>query len=378
MSINDEFTALHIAVYLDKLTIAELLLESGADVDCISLNGVTPIELSVSSEMTNLLDRFGASRMSLLMLSLPDYMFHWSQVTALKSKAFPATGMIDYDVRTAKEKDSWLGLEMFPELPLDTVPDWRQFLPLGHLRAPLLDRLRSDPMLGNYLLCWPLGHCFFLNSNFELSNLDLFPWHRISRASFRYMSFLRKTFRHFQRRFSQSTFRRWINLEPDRGYSPLCSAASLGLIDVIDNCLSIGADIDFAGCFLGSPLMVASASGRIDAVKLLVRKGAKIDYIGEKGHVSALSVTRSRHVKQWLLVGRFVEQGKIAAATSCESSQVETQFGRRSGIAHMKLSLKEIHYRWYEESTLLYAKRLGMLKRHLQGKVASYYDEVIY
>ncbi|KAH6991909.1 hypothetical protein EDB82DRAFT_427570 [Fusarium venenatum] len=330
----DKVAALHVAVFYDQIEIAQLLLESGADVNSTSIYGFSPIDRSMSSEMTSLLMRFG--------------------------------------------KEPWLGLDMFPQRFNHVVPDWRQLLAIRHLQGPLNEYLRSDSKLANYLLGFGEGHCFFLNSDHQLLKLEPFPWYQISRYVFDQMLFLRSNFRLFQRRFSQPVFKQWLNLEPDRGWSPLCRAASMEYLDVIENCLSMGAYIDFEGCFWGSALIIASACGKLASVKRLVRAGAKIDYIGSNGHTSALSVTKSEVVKQWLLVGQFVEQKKIVAATESDTNCLQHQAGRRSGIAKIKVRLAELYRRRYEESSLDYLRRLELLKLEMRGKVPYYTDGVIY
>ncbi|KAF4449221.1 hypothetical protein F53441_7463 [Fusarium austroafricanum] len=371
----DEATALHVAVRIEQLAIVELLLENGADVNAMSTFGLAPIELSQSSEMISLLLRYGASRAPLSTLSLTETLsISGNGATILDN----ATDMINHGTLTAQDKDSLLGLDMFLEQSPDSVRCWKSLFKVRNSRNPFIYLLRSDSMFGNYLLCQPAGSRLFLDLDLHLENLDPFPWHRIGRAGFLINSFLRPTFRYFQRRFSQPTLRRWINLEPDRGWSPLCRAASVGFIDAMENCLSIGADIDFEGCSWGSALMIASACGRLESVKYLVRRGAKIDYVGRKGHVSAFSISESKAVRSWFLVERFVDQGRIAAATECETLHTDEQVGRRSGIAKIKVRLAELYYRRYGESSLAYAKRLELLKRELRGKVPYYYDGVIY
>ncbi|KAF5548252.1 hypothetical protein FMEXI_4816 [Fusarium mexicanum] len=372
---DDEFTALHVAVLNDNLTIAELLLENGANVDSVSANGFTTIELSQSLAMTALLLKFGASRAPLLTLGLIETINSWSDED-LQRNAYAAVEAGGSGAHVAYDKDLWLELNMTPE-SIFTM-DVRHLLSVPYLRKILLDPLFSHPMLGNYILNSPDTHCFLLNSGLQLDILHPFPWYRIGRMYFDYISILGTSFRYFQRRFSESTLRRWINLEPNRGWSPLCRAASLDLIEEMENCLSIGADIDFEGCSWGSALMIASACGRLDAVRHLVRAGAKIDYLGKRGHVSALSVTESKAVRSWLLVERFVEQPKLATAAECETSGTEKVAGRRSGAAKIKVRLAELYYRRYEESSLDYAKRLEQLKHDLRGQVPYYFDGVVY
>lgn len=151
----------------------------------------------------------------------------------------------------------------------------------------------------------------------------------------------------------------------------------MDFLDAVENCLSMGADIDFEGCSWGSALMIASACGKLASVKYLVRAGAKIDYIGRRGYTSALSVTVSKVVKQWLLVGRFVEQKKISVGTECDKNHLMGQTERRSGVAKIKVRLNELYYRRCGESSLDYLRRLERVKLWLRGRVPCYIIEGI-
>ncbi|KAF5228361.1 hypothetical protein FAUST_11138 [Fusarium austroamericanum] len=371
----DVVTALHVAVYYDQIEIAQLLLESGADVDSTSTLGVSPIQLSGSSDMTSLLVRFGASTVPVLAMPLGEVMYRWQTATSKIANLFEDMSVVEDAMQTMHEKELWLGLD---QRFVSLMPDWRVLLAARHFEGPLRDYLRSDSMLGNYLLRLPSGHCFFLNGDYQLETLDPFPWHQVSGEVFGQIPFLRWNFRLFQRRFSRPIFKQWLNLEPDRWCSPLCRAASMDLLDAMENCLSMGADIDFEGCSRGSPLMIASACGKLASVKYLVRAGAKIHYIGRRGHTSALLVTVSKVVKQWLLVGRFAEQKKIEAATNYDKSHSMRQTGRRSGVAQIKVRLNELYFRRYGESSLDYLRRLERVKLCLRGKIPHYTDGVIY
>ncbi|CAG1973068.1 unnamed protein product [Fusarium graminearum] len=375
---QDEVTALHIAVMYNQMEITQLLLESGANVDSTSAYGLSPIQMSMSSDMTSLLMSFGASTVPVLAMSLVEAMYDWASETSKRARSFKSMSMVDDAMQMMHEKELWLGLDMIPERFTTTMTDWRHLLAVRHLQVPLKQYLGSNSKLGNYLLGFSAGHCFFLNGDYQLEKLEPFPWYQIGGLGFNRLLFLRHNFRFFQRRFSRSVFKQWLNLEPDRGWSPLCRAASMDFLDMIENCLSIGADIDFEGCSWGSALMTASAFGKLASVKFLVRAGARIDYIGSRGHTSALLVTVSKVVKQWLLVERFVEQRKIEAATERDKSHSMGQKGRRSGIARIKVRLNELYYRRYGESSLDYLRRLERLKLEMRGRIPYYTDGVIY
>lgn len=374
----DVVTALHVAVFYDRVDIAQLLLEAGAHVDSTSTQGVSPIEWSGSSEMTSLLMTFGASTGPVLSMSIMEVISYWGSSIYTKAGSFKNINTAEATMHVRQRKELWLGLDALPQRFDEYGEDWRQLLAVRHLQGPLINYVRLDPKLVNHLLSFNAGHSFLLNSDLELGNLAPFPWHQIRSDAFERMHFLRNTFRPFQRRLSRPIFKQWLNLEPDQGWSPLCRAASVEFLDAMENCLSMGADIDFEGCSWGSALMIASACGKLAAVKCLDRAGAKIDYIGSSGHTSALSLTTSEVVKQWLLVGRLVEQKKMAAATECDKKHSMGQMGRRSGIAKIKVRLNELYYRRYRESSLDYLRRLERLKLEIRGRIPYYTEGVIY
>ncbi|CAF3488621.1 unnamed protein product [Fusarium graminearum] len=365
----DVVTALHLAVFYDQIEIAKLLLESGADVDSTSTLGISPIQLSGSSDMSSLLVSFGASTVPVLSMPLAEVMYRWQNATSKIAKLFEYMSVVENAMQTMHGKELWLGLD---QRFVSLMADWRYLLAARHFEGPLREYLRSDSRLGNYLLGLPSGHCFFLNGDYQLETLEPFPWYQISGEAFCQIPFLRWNFRLFQRRFSRPIFKQWLNLEPDRWCSPLCRAASMDFLDAVENCLSMGADIDFEGCSWGSALMIASACGKLASVKYLVRAGAKIDYIGRRGYTSALSVTVSKVVKQWLLVGRFVEQKKISVGTECDKNHLMGQTERRSGVAKIKVRLNELYYRRCGESSLDYLRRLERVKLWLRGRVPCY------
>ncbi|KAJ9130935.1 hypothetical protein NKR19_g9690 [Coniochaeta hoffmannii] len=61
------------------------------------------------------------------------------------------------------------------------------------------------------------------------------------------IAFLRSRFDAFRSKLGLETFRELLNLQPAKGWSPLCRAASLNLVDIMENCLSMGAKVDFEG-----------------------------------------------------------------------------------------------------------------------------------
>lgn len=155
--------------------------------------------------------------------------------------------------------------------------------------------------------------------------------------------------------------------------SPLCRAASRGILEIMENCLTMGAEIDFKGCSLGSALMIACACGRLDAVRLLVRRGAAISYVGKRGLTSAvIAGHRSNAVIAWLLVGQFNEQNRLDCSDQTSSgSGVNNEVRPWSGIGKAVLRLVGRFQMQCHECSFDYAVRLSNLKRKLRGSIIS-------
>lgn len=216
-----------------------------------------------------------------------------------------------------------------------------------------------------------------LNWDYGVHRTTPFPWH-LEWCAFGSIAILRSRFEAFRSKLAHETFRKILNLHPGRGWSPLCRAASLNLVDVMQNCLIMGAQIDFEGSPLGSALMVASACGSIDAVKLLVRSGAAICYNGFRGPTNIMALIQSGAVRRWLLVERFSEQHSIEAANRHSWSGCGTQPMPWSGVAQARLRLVGKRQMQPHESSHDYATRLGRIRREWQGKVASAPGGLVY
>ena len=153
--------------------------------------------------------------------------------------------------------------------------------------------------------------------------------------------------------------------------SPLCRASSRGMLEVMENCLTMGAETDFEGCSLGSAVMIACACGRLEALKLLVRRGAAVSYLGKNGLTSAVIARRSKAIIAWLLVGQFNEQRLTWEDRLTSSDGVNSTVQPWSGIKKTHFRLVGRHQMQRHESSLDYAVRLSNLKRKLRGSIIS-------
>ncbi|WAO88456.1 NACHT domain-containing protein [Fusarium falciforme] len=366
-------TALHCAVRNGSTTIAKLLVQYGANVDSIDGNGAGPLHEALNAETAAFLIKLGASPAPLLTNTIYDLHFSWGTRLA---------NLTNICLTNAPEYISLQALDIL-ERPSDILP---RDVPHEYLMSVLaletnglasFVHRREDGALMDLFQRTGVGQSFILNSEFSLEDMGPFAWHAETRWSFGGLPFLNKTFRQLQRRFHPESVKRWLNLEPDRGWSPLCRAASQDLVTIMENCLSLDAKIDFEGCPFGSALMIASACGRLEAVKFLVRRGATTSYIGRRGSIDVLSVARSASVRSWLLVGRFNEQLRISTGDMASSSP-PAQIFPWSGIAQAKLRHVGVGRRVLGQSTLSYARELAALKRKMRGQIAVRIDGLVY
>lgn len=134
---------------------------------------------------------------------------------------------------------------------------------------------------------------------------------------------------------------------------------------IMENCLSLGANIEFEGSPHGSALIVAAACGYLDAVRLLVRAGARLSYDSENGLRSVFTYCRSKAVRYWLLVERFTEQRGITMEPHWGTGNEVKLW---SGPAVARLKLVGDRARCCYESSLEYAERLASMRKEWRGK----------
>ncbi|KAI8712007.1 NACHT domain-containing protein [Fusarium sp. LHS14.1] len=348
-----DMTALHLAVWHGNFACAQLLLENGADPDQLTPKGECPLDLTTDPEMAALLLQHSASPIAVLTDSFDNILKDWGDnYSALMRTYQDYVRLLGIELQDALD---FSASSFITESPLD----------LGSLAGHdtfLAIASQGHGYVFNHLL-WALPHlsASLLSSELALGTLQPFPWHWLH--LFSTVDFLDATFNQFRRRFGDSVLKRWLNLQPDRGWSPLCRAASRGSIKIMENCMEMGAELDFEGCPLGSALMIASACGRLEAVQLLVRRGAAVSYSGRIGPINVVSVARSRKVKSWLLVGRFNDKLRLHESEEASTFHANKPVSNWSGIVQARFRLVGWTARHGEESTFDYARRLRQIKR---------------
>ncbi len=382
---NCFYTSLHIAAQYGNVSAIELLLDRGASLDECDWNLFTPLECILSEytpdggnfrEDLHDVDKECDAAVRLVQLGAATgivQVWPFSMLFASTSNSAELFEIL-FEPRSAcrKTETSLLDRTTIVSDESEWGDSFQDFLlPLQHVLPSPEEEDFGGKSVMHYAISFHGYSELPPQWNDALPRMTSFPWHH-HWPSFPNMAFLTTSFKLYRRRLTHHTFERILNLQPERGISPLCRASARGILEIMENCLTMGAEIDFEGCILGSALMTACACGRLNAVKFLVRRGAAISYVGKGGTTSALAAgRRSKKVIAWLLVGRWTEQGRVDGGDSPLSGTdwCEEEFQPWSGIGKASLPLVGRRERQPHESSVDYAVRLSALKRRLRGTI---------
>ncbi|KAG5756927.1 hypothetical protein H9Q70_000467 [Fusarium xylarioides] len=336
-------TALHIAAWHGNKEAVSLLVNRGADINGADLNGRTPLMFSQDASTAQHLLSLGASIAAVCRVgSLPSFI-NWFGDN-LFDKAHPVSfSQLPKEFFTASDPPRFSTKCETLQLTPETLNSLHKLKP----------DLTSEDEAGRSMMHYILGE------------EDLVDW--VLDRGHPMAPGLR-----LRQRMPADLFCKALNLEPSRGWSPLCHAAALNRVDIVANCLEMGADINFEGSCFGSALMNASVCGSLDAVKFLVRNGASLTYMSKSGFTSCFLVAGTEAIRKWLLCGRFMDQKRLAAENDAACVQEEVPWG---GYIQAKVLLYGRRARWFGESTSDYEKRLSNMKRSWQGKVVRLHVE---
>lgn len=356
-------TALHSAALKNNVSAARLLLEHGAAIDTLSSTGETALRMASSPEMITLLVHYGAS--------LVDHFSHgWLDCISWDIKLFNTLVSAYSEVKTTQDQVD--GIPTFLPTIFHTrgsISCSNSFISPPHLVSFLRAGLDLTLELGSEISPMHLAianrasSTFVLNSNPNLETMTPFPWH-IELSSD--LTFLHSMFRQYRRRLAAGDFVRIANLQPARGWSPLCIAARSCELELMRNCLCLGAEVDFEGSPHGSALVLACACGFLGAVRLLVQAGARLSYQGQNGHRSVFTFCRSKEVRRWLLVERFTEQRRIDTRPHWGNGERVRPW---AGTAIARLKLVGDRAMFYHETLMEYAGRLARMRKEWRGVV---------
>lgn len=350
---------LHCAAEADNVEAARILLENSADIDTPDSIGLTALFYSTSAEMVKTLVRHGASLVHhfnaniLTMLSLNHLE---DELLASLVSGYSDTGTIPNLLQTIIDTRGAMHLRGFELSPNNLVA----ILEAG---IDLNCDLGSGLSLMHLAICDEPSAAYVLNSNLDLNTTIPFPWHlHLDKPSY----FIGTLWRYFRRKLTEEGFARLAHLQPAQGVSPLCQASGVNDLELIRNCLSLGAEVDFEGSPHGSAVIVASACGNVDAVRILVQAGASLSYTGKKGQKSVFTFCRSEAVRRWLLVDRFTEQRLIDMKPYWGD---DGTLRRRAGTAVARLKLVGSRAMCHHETMIDYAERLEDMRKEWRGMV---------
>ncbi|KAH6964615.1 hypothetical protein DER45DRAFT_557035 [Fusarium avenaceum] len=371
--INKIDGALHCAVGTNDLEIVKLLLQYGVDIDRLDSSGSSVLVEAKTKDMVALLLSFGISLGPLVSESAYDLVALWLNASPNIIDLL-STAILNEGLHRALQVLEWSADAMLPMGSMQNAISG-PLIGITHLGyASEKDLLQQNYV---HMVFDRRGTQYLHSSGFFLEDPQPFPWYLITAGEVKNLSFLRENIVFVNKLLGSDSSKRWLNLNPTKGWSPLCRAASMDQISAMENCLSLGADIDFEGSPLGSALMIACACGQHSAVKLLVRKGANLGYHGKHGWISVMELTRSKAVRKWLLVGRFNDQMRLQGGSDVPTTGMQAQTGRWRGPIQVRVNLNGFEEIQEGESTLGYAKRLTAYRRSMYGRVPDYIESLV-
>lgn len=338
-------------------------MEHGASVNGYDRFGRNPLFLAANADMAEYLISVGASTAWLTgEFNLENLMF------MIERPAFEEVSQVFLKHRHVSPQLQPLTLKLPIVCEIINV-DPSTIQALLQYGVDLMSEDEGGRSLMHHAICREDSFDFVLDRDLGLSQITPFPWHMYWRGV-GMMAFLGSKFKSLSRALPRDILRKVLNLEPQRGRSPLCEAASYDFVDIIENCLSAGADIDFEGCPTGSALMVASTCGSLKAVKFLISRNASTHYVGANGYRDCYTLAGTDEIRNWLLVGRFSERSTIQGGRNSSLTTDEPKVKPRGGVAQARLLLCGKRERRLTESSIEYAKRLLKMRREWRGRVA--------
>ena len=264
VDLRDEkgLTALHVSAYRGCDEITRILIKSGADVDCRAFGSCTSLHLAVHNGHVG------------VVLELSRYGVDFTLVDCFGSNA------MDIALRTANVDmvSCLIGFgQKISKLESQASSPLYSSLSSGFSNLSLLLLDFSKGFTSEYSPCGSL---------LIKANTNCHP------------SIVRRLLRKLKERRQE-----FPTLEPTSYLSSaLCYFSGLGIIDLMNQTLDAGADINGFSKTQDTPLGTACAMGHLDAVKSLVRRGANTSWKDQHAQdVSALEKAKGhQHVVDWL------------------------------------------------------------------------------
>ncbi|EEU38378.1 uncharacterized protein NECHADRAFT_77073 [Fusarium vanettenii 77-13-4] len=192
-------------------------------------------------------------------------------------------------------------------------------------------------------------------------------------ATDRRLATISKNLRLVQPFLSNHELRQLCDIAERGDHSLLCRAACWGSVEAIESLLALGVGMIEHQCKdHGTPLAAAISRGHIKAVKCLVNNGATVPYGLCQPNDFEVSVGKQDFaVRQWLFVGRHVEQSRISDVMAESSGKVESW----AGVRTVRVALKWEWKRHRGEDIWEYACRRQKILKDVRGKVVKCLEE---
>ncbi|KAM0250106.1 hypothetical protein ACHAP5_002423 [Fusarium lateritium] len=324
-------TPLNLAVSYGLLPLVDFLLEAGANPNIFNDDGVSPLTISVHSgslDITRSLLNHGADPAIFTGVSIAD---------------------IDGDLDT---------LHNLLEMGLD---------PYGSI--PGL------PSTITTLISWgPAARSYALNGNFDFYRVVEREPFFLCRDFFEGPSFSPIALKAVMKRLPQECLVDLVNFEQHTSLSLSCLAILGDDSDYLKLFLDAGLNIEREWHGKGSTLMFAASLGAFRCFKALVRCGARLSYLGtgRRGEVVLKSVVEEarRYPKllQWLFVDRHYETKCLTAVEHSGTFAAAKPWSGPHKAAYSFAGCGEEYARLRWESMIDYLCRAARMRRDLRGK----------
>jgi len=379
MKDDDGHTPLHLVRHA---TMAQILVDSGADVNVVDKNGDTPllvaldimnhlIAMCLLSNGANTELRNSAGDTALIvatqnsdlpMVSLLKYRANIYARTLLAESILTEAA---YALRNVEGRSPSVVAEELAEGIADPPGVFLHLLQAG-LDPNERDAFGLTPAI--ILLGAPSSWGLFLGGTISLDTRKLIPWTPLASYRSPIAALGHKSFRLLVRRFGLSSLRHVLNLHPSEGLSPLVLAAQFGFVESLESLLSIGANMEFEDSYWGiTALMAACMNGQFVAIKFLVRRGARLNHISTiTGRQTSAVIAASRHAEivHWLLVRRYTDQEKLMPAGKSDEKELDN-VRPWSGVTRAVLPLTGNRVRHSWDSSLDWLERLRTIRQRL-------------
>jgi ankyrin repeat protein len=238
---------LHLASSVGDVDAVKLLIDAGADIDALDYKNLTPIQIASDTRVIASLADAGAKVPWPDPPSWPAMDSFPCEFKGQLAEMIRCQGQHKWAANSNGLPGQWVEHQRVYEF---IHPKMIRFLLENGVDLNLEDYAQRT--LIHLALCrW--ASTIYLLSNPQILEFKPFPWHAIG-LMINMLAWITTHWRFLRKRIPFEKCRRLMNLHPEQGRSPLCQAAAIDALRIIDRCLEMGADIDFEGSSHGSAL----------------------------------------------------------------------------------------------------------------------------